>query len=140
MITFENRDCMEAMAAFPDHYFDLAIVDPPYGDGKGGSGAKRFGGMFGASINGTPTRGTYNRFGGRFEKYMDPQPADDQDGPKLDRRGCGWATKYGKRIVQWDVAPGPEYFAELFRVAKNVIIWGGQLFYPAALPLFCGMA
>lgn len=27
----ENRDCMEAMAEFPDNYFDLAIVDPPYG-------------------------------------------------------------------------------------------------------------
>lgn len=33
----ENRDCMVAMAAFPDKFFDLAIVDPPYGinqDGK----------------------------------------------------------------------------------------------------------
>lgn len=24
-------DCMEGMAGFPDKYFDLAIVDPPYG-------------------------------------------------------------------------------------------------------------
>ena len=29
----QNRDCMEAMAEFPDKYFDLAIVDPPYGIG-----------------------------------------------------------------------------------------------------------
>ena len=34
MIHFENRDCMEAMREFPDNYFDLAIVDPPYGDGS----------------------------------------------------------------------------------------------------------
>lgn len=27
----ENRDCVEAMKDFPDGYFDLAIVDPPYG-------------------------------------------------------------------------------------------------------------
>lgn len=27
----ENRDCMEAMKQFPDKFFDLAIVDPPYG-------------------------------------------------------------------------------------------------------------
>ena|SRR5690606_21173694 len=27
----QNRDCMEAMAEFPDKFFDLAIVDPPYG-------------------------------------------------------------------------------------------------------------
>lgn len=27
----ENRDCLEAMKDFPDKFFDLAIVDPPYG-------------------------------------------------------------------------------------------------------------
>lgn len=27
-------DCMEAMKQFPDKFFDLAIVDPPYGDGN----------------------------------------------------------------------------------------------------------
>lgn len=27
----QNRDCMEAMAEFPDKFFELAIVDPPYG-------------------------------------------------------------------------------------------------------------
>lgn len=26
-----NMDCMEGMAQFPDGYFDLAVVDPPYG-------------------------------------------------------------------------------------------------------------
>ena len=26
-----NMDCMEGMKQFPDKYFDLAIVDPPYG-------------------------------------------------------------------------------------------------------------
>lgn len=34
---FYNMDCMDGMKQFPDKYFDLAIVDPPYGDG-GGSG------------------------------------------------------------------------------------------------------
>lgn len=28
-----NMDCMEAMKQFPDGFFDLAIVDPPYGGG-----------------------------------------------------------------------------------------------------------
>ena len=27
-------DCMEAMKSFPDGYFDLAVVDPPYGIGE----------------------------------------------------------------------------------------------------------
>lgn len=30
---FFNMDCMKGMKEFPDKYFDLAIVDPPYGDG-----------------------------------------------------------------------------------------------------------
>ena len=30
----ENRDCMEAMKEFPDGFFDLAVVDPPYGGGS----------------------------------------------------------------------------------------------------------
>ena len=29
-----NMDCMEYMAQFPDKFFDLAIVDPPYGIGE----------------------------------------------------------------------------------------------------------
>lgn len=28
-----NMDCMDGMKQFPDKYFDLAIVDPPYGIG-----------------------------------------------------------------------------------------------------------
>jgi len=26
-----NKDCMELMSRYPDKYFDLAVVDPPYG-------------------------------------------------------------------------------------------------------------
>ena len=26
-----NMDCMQGMKEFPDGFFDLAIVDPPYG-------------------------------------------------------------------------------------------------------------
>ena len=45
-----NCDCMELMGKYPDNYFDLAIVDPPYGGGgigdKSIEGGKRFGGCF----------------------------------------------------------------------------------------------
>lgn len=30
-----NADCMEIMREYPDKYFDLAVVDPPYGSGGG---------------------------------------------------------------------------------------------------------
>ena len=46
---FYNMDCMEGMKQFPDKYFDLAIVDPPYGDGGGQwkrQDKSRFGGVF----------------------------------------------------------------------------------------------
>jgi site-specific DNA-methyltransferase (adenine-specific) len=33
---FYNMDCMDGMKRFPDKYFELAIVDPPYGIGMGG--------------------------------------------------------------------------------------------------------
>ena len=32
-----NQDCMIAMKEFPDKYFELAIVDPPYGIGVDGA-------------------------------------------------------------------------------------------------------
>lgn len=35
-ITYTNEDCMIGMARYPDKYFDLAIVDPPYGIGEDG--------------------------------------------------------------------------------------------------------
>lgn len=33
---YYNMDCMDGMKEFPDDYFDLAIVDPPYGIGENG--------------------------------------------------------------------------------------------------------
>ena len=50
---FYNMDCLEGMKEFPDNYFELAIVDPPYGDGGG------------SWTNGT-------RFGQRFDRYLEP--------------------------------------------------------------------
>ena len=44
-ITITNEDNMQLMARYPDNYFDLAIVDPPYGLGKrttsGGGGKNK---------------------------------------------------------------------------------------------------
>ena len=76
---------MEGMRQFPDKYFDLAIVDPPYGIGE--SGKK----------NGTRSK-----------------LATSKDYPEF----------YGKDKEP----PGPEYFAELFRVSKNQVVWGANHF------------
>ena len=42
-LTIHNEDCMKIMAQYEDNYFDLAVVDPPYGIGekfKGGASGK----------------------------------------------------------------------------------------------------
>lgn len=57
-----------------------------------------------------------SRFGGRFDKY------------KIERTGGTWASKYGKHIRHWDIAPDENYFKELFRVSRFQIIWGGNYF------------
>ena len=36
-ITITNEDNMELMARYPDKYFSLALIDPPYGIGEDGS-------------------------------------------------------------------------------------------------------
>ena len=37
-----NEDCMAVMARYPDKYFDLAVVDPPYGIETRGNAQDRF--------------------------------------------------------------------------------------------------
>ena len=41
-ITITNEDNMELMARYPDNYFELAIVDPPYGIERFKKGSLRF--------------------------------------------------------------------------------------------------
>ena len=36
-LNITNEDNMKLMARYPDNYFDLAIVDPPYGIGEDGA-------------------------------------------------------------------------------------------------------
>ena len=104
---FYNMDCMEGMKQFPDKYFDLAIVDPPYGDG---------GGQW--------KRQDKSRFGGVFDRYRKNGIPQE----KCTRTGGTWASKFGKKIISWDTAPKQDYFKELFRVSRNQIIWGGNYF------------
>lgn len=114
LIHFENRDCVDGMKQYPDKFFDLAIVDPPYGAGfTEGGGCQGWFSKYHQTEKDTESEPQYNRFGSkdsRFEKYK--RKAEDG----------------GKKIVAWDVAPKQEYFDELFRVSRNQIIWGGNYF------------
>lgn len=57
------------------------------------------------------------RFGGNFDRYKTA---------RTDGRDVGGQVR--KKIVSWDYAPSEDYFAELFRVSKAQIIWGGNYF------------
>lgn len=76
-----NEDCMAVMARYPDKYFDLAVVDPPY-----------------------------------FEEYG----KENYTGNDISTSGVKRQTA---KINYWEV-PNKNYFDELYRVSKNVIIWG----------------
>ena len=102
-ITF-NADCMEIMKQYSDQYFDLAIVDPPYGISANkmqmGDSKK------GASVNNKIKNLRVNSGSGKLKNRI------------LNTSNCDW-DKY---------PPTAEYFTELFRVSKNQIIWGMNYF------------
>ena len=125
-----NMDCMDLMRLLPDKEFDLAIVDPPYGGGKCGAD--------GSEVN------TVYADGRNMEQKISAARIRCNHAwggavPEISRNfGGGYALKCKKKIFgdgtqvsdirDWDIAPPPEYFEELFRVSKNQIIWGGNYF------------
>lgn len=74
-----NMDCMEYMKSIPDKFFELAVVDPPYGIGE--------------------------------------------DWKKRNKGSSFKETTYKN-----DSIPSQEYFNQLFRISKDVIIWGYNYF------------
>ena len=102
-----NDDCMKGMKEIPDKYFDLAIVDPPYG------------------INATEF--------GCGEGLKDHAKGSTARKVRKERlnHGCGTLTgrALNKMNCKWDSEPpAKEYFEELFRICKNSVIWGGNYF------------
>ena len=104
-IILYNDDCMEIMKEYPDRYFDLAIVDPPYG------------------INVTKMN---------MESGIGLSP--DRTEKRLRDKRLKGAGKLKNRIINqmncdWDLhVPNKQYFEQLFRISKNQIIWGGNYF------------
>ena len=127
-----NRDCMEAMREFPDKFFDLAVVDPPYGisvtsrhvvrdtDSCSQSGhverererrtvlvggaARPFGGKKGVMLSVGKSKPCESSF---YHAFDDSSP------------------------------PDAEYFRELTRVSKSMVIWGGNFFLDHLGPASC---
>ena len=121
-----NVDCMEYMRTLPDKAFDLAVVDPPYGGGfTEGGGCKGWFTRYRQDVNELPAERERER-----ERELEQiRPAVRQI--QTSRGQWHGKQKYhgeDKKIISWDVAPGQDYFEELFRVSRNQIIWGGNYF------------
>lgn len=102
-ITITNEDNMIMMSRYPDNYFDLAIVDPPYGINAPNM---KMGENNGYKSTATKLKGRLNQGSGKLKNRI------------LNNSDCSWDS----------IPPGKEYFDELFRVSKNQIIFGGNYF------------
>lgn len=107
MVNFINADCMDILATYTDGAFDIGIIDPPYG--------------IKAARKDNTTRGS--------------QP--DEFGRVNVSGGLGARTlarDYG--IKDWDdCAPDEDYFTELFRVCKDVILFGANHYLHRLAPV-----
>ena len=113
-----NIDCNIGMKKYPDKYFDLACVDPPYG------------------INSPKMQMGYAPNRNEKSQYPSKQKTKgrlNSGGGKLKNRILNQSD------IDWDnEIPSPEYFKELFRVSKNQIIWGFNYFpLPPSRGIIC---
>lgn len=114
---FYNMDCMQGMKEFPDKYFDLAVVDPPYGDG----------GVYGRTERDSENGSTGTRIHQLNNAGKWASQPRWQMGGVAHQELAEHGQRNSEKIVAWDVAPGKDYFDELFRISRNQIIWGGEL-------------
>ena len=106
---------MEFMSSVPDKYFDLAIVDPPYGINAPNM-----------QMGSHPTRS-------RNDGYGSGPAVSTAVKLKKGRLNTGSGTLKNRALntmnCDWDCErPTTEYFAELNRISKHQIIWGGNYF------------
>lgn len=104
---FLNADCMTVMAQYPDKYFDLAIVDPPY-------------------FSGPNTRGYYGRkenpIGGRrlydtIPEWSVPNTEYFDELFRVSKQQIIWGVNYfnfhfGSGRVVWDKVNGQSSFSD----------------------------
>lgn len=108
---YYNMDCMNGMREFPDKFFDLAIVDPPYGINApkmtmGSHSTRHKDGYPGISTADKLRKGRLNSGAGKLKNRV------------LNTMNCDWDSE----------RPTQEYFDELFRVSKNQVVFGYNYF------------
>lgn len=99
---FYNMDCMEGMKLFPDKYFDLAIVDPPYG------GVTKGGYMTNQSSSTTLNGSNRNDYHLAVWEY-----------PRPDKSYFDELMRVSKNQIIW----GGNYYASLLKDSQCWIVW-----------------
>lgn len=100
-----NIDCLDYMKELPDKAFDLIIADPPYGINAPNMKMGEHDGYMSTATK--CKKGRLNSGGGKLKDRV------------LNQSDCSWDCE----------PPKQEFFDELFRVGRNVIIWGGNYFH-----------
>jgi site-specific DNA-methyltransferase (adenine-specific) len=129
-----NEDNMELMARYPDNYFDLAIVDPPYGIGAGADARQ------GIKFNKSATR--RKDYGSKDWDFETPSNEYFEELIRVSKNQIVWGVNYypnnvlsGGRIF-WDKDTAEDYtnsdgelaFCSMINSIKKVKIrWNGML-------------
>lgn len=113
-----NEDNMELMARYPDKYFDLAIVDPPYGLGT-------------KTTDGGTTKNSQT-------KFMKDIRRSNWDNSIPNAKYFQELKRVSKEQIVW----GGNYMAEFLGNTKCVVIWDKMTYIPTMSQFefaFCSM-
>lgn len=102
-----NEDCMIGMARYPDKYFDLAVVDPPYGLSENG-------------FIPTAKRKVYGRYDYKKFKAIDKKTSHSTN---LNGRPTDKYFEELFRVSRNQIIWGMQYFAYMLPQKQCVIIW-----------------
>ncbi len=101
---FYNMDCMEGLKGLPDKFFDLAVVDPPYGIGIG-------------TMNFTKS-GAVRTHGHSAAKRRDYRAKGEWD-VKPSKAYFDELRRVSVNQIIW----GGNYFADMLPPSKSFIVW-----------------
>lgn len=99
-----NEDCMVGMKEYPDNYFDLAVVDPPYGISVQEMGYTNTGNKFSAKTVSAKSR-DYKK-----SKEWDVKP---------DKSVFDEIFRVSKRQIIW----GGNYFSDILPPSRSFVVW-----------------
>src|SRR6185369_5087236 len=125
-----NRDCMEAMREFPDKFFDLSIVDPPYFSGPE---RRSFYGQKVSSIG-------VNRVYAKSDTWEVPKLEYFQELSRVSKKYIIWGCNYYDAIfhtgrIVWDKVNDSSDYSDCELAATNLFdhvrifrfMWNGML-------------